>query len=249
MTRPRLGLLALCTIVFAATAFGTSAAQAEVGSQWLLAKLTPEGVKLITFLSASVEFETDVPFIWHFSLIGHHVLFECSTIKAVNTKLLANGSIGEKEGAVKGSKIKYSGCKTKIDGSTSASCEPNAGGGSPGVIETNLIHYLIVLHELAGGTKDELVLALPDTGETYAMVEMGEVCALGEELPLIGKHYYKDCENAFLKHLLKHLWETAPLTELWFVSKTEEHKATFLGSWWVFLIFEHKGLHFSGDPA
>jgi|GEM_PF-2465536 len=83
---------------------------------------------------------------------------------------------------------------------------------------------------------------------TFLVDAMSELCSIGEEIPMFGKLFFKDCKNAFLIHLLEHLWEIGPLTELWVVSKTEEHKTSILGSWWAFLGGEHKGLHFSGDP-
>ncbi len=67
---------------------------------------------------------------------------------------------------------------------------------------------------------------------------------------MIGSLTLKDCENLALTHLVEHLVEQfTPLTELWTISKTTEHKATLLGSAWAFLTGEHEGLKWSGDPA
>jgi hypothetical protein len=60
---------------------------------------------------------------------------------------------------------------------------------------------------------------LPDTSETYATLEFGAECAIGEKVPVIGKLRYKDCENLALTHLVKHLVEVGPLTDLWTISK------------------------------
>lgn len=105
------------------------------------------------------------------------------------------------------------------------------------MVNTVPSHALIVLHVLASGQKDEFIQILPDSGNTILFIETGEECALGPKIPVIGKLYFKDCENAFLVHRLKHLWEVAPeLTKLFFISETAEHAMTVLGSWWVKLI-------------
>lgn len=246
MIRSRFGLLGLCAVVFGVMAFSATAAQAL--PEWLLAEKAPNS-GLVGFLSASVGLEKDTTPILHSEIGGAKVLYECTTIAAVNAKLLANGAIGEKEGTVSGSKVRFGGCITKLNGTTSPSCQPNSEGAEPGVIETNAGHGVIVLHELAGGTKDELVKILPDKGETFATILAGEECSLPEEVPVIGSVYLRDCENAFLTHLVKHLVEVGPLTELWVISKTAEHKATILGSAWAFLTGTHLGFKFSGDPA
>jgi len=254
MTRSRLVLLGFCAAMLGAFAF--SATSAMAAKEWLLAKLNGEKVELITFLPATVELKAETTGILHSKIIGKEVLFECSELKAINAKLLAGGNIGEKAGTVEKSFVKFSGCITKIGGVTTASCEPK-NGTEKGVILTNPGHGTIVLHtvvlknekgEIIGEDKVELTQILPDTGETFATIFLGELCSIGEEVPVIGKAFLKDCKNAFLSHLLEHLVEAGPLTELWTISKTEEHKATILGSAFAFLGGEHKGLHFSGDP-
>lgn len=267
MIRSRFGLLGLCAVVFGVMAFGAAAAHAEVGAQWLLAELFKDAngevlVKLIPFLPATVELKKETTGILHSKISGTEVLFECEEIKAINAKLLPNGSIGEKEGAVSGSKVRFSGCKTKLKGVESKPCEPNAGGTEPGVINTSSGHGLIVLHILKNEKgeeigKDELVKILPDSGETFATIEMGKECSIGTKVPVIGEAFLKDCLKQFLEHKLEHLVEVdgtvkeggTGLTKLWVISKTTEHEATILGSAWAFLGGVHKGLHFSGDPA
>jgi hypothetical protein len=61
--------------------------------------------------------------------------------------------------------------------------------------------------------------------------------------------FLEDAEGKFLTHLVKHLLQVGPLTELWATSKTAEHVVTVLGSTWIFLIAIHSGFKFSGDPA
>jgi hypothetical protein len=225
-------------MVFGLMAFSASAAQAETGAKWLI--LDVDGTHLSN-LEASVGLEVDTDGVLHSEISKTKVLFECKTIAAENAVLKTNGSIGE------GAKLKFTGCITKLNGVTSGACVPKAGGTETGVIKTQPGHGLLVLHELAGGVKDDLVKILPDTGETFAFIEMPE-CSIGTKVPVIGKATLKDCQDLALEHLVKHLVETGPLTELWTISKTAEHVATILGSAWAFLTGTHEGLKFSGDP-
>jgi len=285
MTRTRLGLLGLCAIVFGMMAFGAGAAQAEVGAKWLILnstgelktdiKLEPSGV-IDLQLEATVGLEAVTTGVLHSKIAGIAVLFECTTLTTVNATLKAQGSIGT------GAKIKFSGCITKLNNVTSIPCEPNAGGKEKGVINTNAGHGLIVLHVVKDAEgkitlQDDLVSILPDNiingkgesekSEIFAVIEMGEECAIGSKVPVIGKATLKDCSDRlanekgekleingcekelFLTHLVKHQVEIGPLTELWTISKTAEHVATILGSALAFLTGAHTGLKFSGDPA
>src|SRR3954469_22852589 len=113
MIRSRFGLLGLCAMVLGLMAFSATAAQAL--PEWLLAEKAP-GTNLIKFLAASLGLEKETTPILHTKIAGSTVLYECSTIQAVNAKLLANGAVGEAEGAVKGSKVKFGGCITKLNG-------------------------------------------------------------------------------------------------------------------------------------
>jgi hypothetical protein len=259
MIRSRFGLLGLCAIVLGLMAFGTTAAQAEPLARWLILKsdgtLLPD-----SGLAVPVELEKETTGILHTKIAGVAVLFECEKIAAVNANLLAHGSVGEKLVKEKvgekeiergtASKIKFSGCITKLNGTASKPCEPNNSGTEPGVIVTNPGHALIELHEKADKTKVEFVHILPDTGETFATIKTSEECSIGASVPVIGKAYLEDCEGKFLTHLVKHLTQVSTeLTELWTISKTAEHVATILGSAWALLGGEHKGLAWGGDPA
>ena len=108
------------------------------------------------------------------------MLYECTAIKAVNAKLIANGSIGKALGSVNGS-AKFTGCITKLNGATSAPCQPKAGGVA-GVVITKLGHGLAVLHELEDKTKDQLTQILPDEGETFATIETVQNARSGRKL-------------------------------------------------------------------
>jgi hypothetical protein len=244
MTRTRLGLLGLCAMVFGLMAFSATA-HAEPKSRWLV--LTGVGTTVLSEaqidagqISFALAVEKDlsgtpinIP-ILHSKIAGITVLFECEEIEAKGAALKSQGRVAEK------AEIVFSKCRTKLNGATSAPCEPKANGTEKGVIRTKPGHALIVLHELAGGVKDDLVRILPDNvggvpSETFATIEMSAECAIGTKVPVIGKATLKDCENLALTHLVKHLAETGPLTELWTISKTAEHVATILGSGWATL--------------
>jgi hypothetical protein len=192
--------------------------------------------------------------ILHTKIGGNAVLFECASGKLVGVSL-------ELVGAVKGGDIKFEGCITKINGVTNKACEPNDSGTNPGVILTNPLDGLIVLHELAGGAKDDIVLLESLIKETvggvagepvFARIKMSAECPIGTNVPVIGPHATLiDVTNGItngseiLKEQLTHLFEVGPLTELWTLSLTEEHKATILGKSKVNLVSDQ---NWSGTP-
>jgi len=110
-------------------------------------------------------------------------------------------------------------------GKVSAACEPTH-LGEKGVIETKEFEGPLTLVSGEGA----LVLA-PKSGETLAVIETGEECAIGEEIPIIGKFALKD--SGGLKGLETeakvHTFEEGPGTELWAISKTAEHAAAIQG--------------------
>jgi hypothetical protein len=247
MTGSKLRLLSVCSVILGVMVFSAATAHAEVGAKWLLAK-NELGTPLIPFLEATVAFETDTPFVLHAKIAGIAVLFLCTTTSSQGVVLKANGSIGE------GARFILSGCTVDLNGVTSKPCEPNNEGKEPGVLKTKPFHGLLVLHELAGGAKDDLILILPDNvggvkSEIFATLEMSAECAIGTKVNIIGHKTFKDCENIMLVHTLRHLLEIGPLTQLWVISKTAEHVATVLGSWWAKLTGAHAGLLWGGDPA
>ena len=251
MTRTRLGLLGLCAMLFGLMAFGTSGAQAEVGAKWLI--LTSGGVlKTGAELHAKVNLEIDSPtLVLHSEILHIKTLFLCTEVKVDEAKLLAEGSIGKEAGVVSGSKVLFAKCTTDLNGEAASECTPNDPVTGVGTISTQPGHALLVLHELTGGVKDDLTEIIPDTGlgTTFATIHLPAACPIGTSVPVIGKFFLKDCENKALEHLIKHLVEEGPLSELFTISKTAEHAAKLLGSAWAFLEGEHAGLKWSGDPA
>ena len=248
MTRTKLGLLGLCAVLFGLMAFSTSA-HATAGAKWLI--LTSGGVlKEGSTLHASLGLEKDSPtLVLHSEILKIKVLFLCTELKAVNAKLLANGSIGKEEGAVSGSQLLFSGCTTDLNGMAAPECTPSDPTDGAGKLVTKFLHGLIVL----GAAKEDLVQIIPDVGKTYITLPLPAACPIGTSVPIIGELFLKDCENLMLTHVVKHLLETGPGTKLFTISETAEHASTLLGSAWAFLISSgaevHTGLKFSGDPA
>jgi hypothetical protein len=251
MTRTNMGLLSLCAMLFGLMAFGTSGAQAEVGAKWLI--LTSGGVlKTGAELHAKVNLEIDSPvLILHSEILHIKTLFLCTEVKVDEAKLLKDGTIGKEEGVPSGSKVLFAGCTTDLNGSPAAECTPEDPTAGVGRISTQPVHALLVLHELTGGVRDDLIEVIPDTGlgTTYVVMHLPAACPIGTSVPVIGKLFLKDCENKALEHLIKHLVEEGPLSELFTISKTAEHATKLLGSAWAFLEGEHLGLKWSGDPV
>ena len=237
MTRPKLGLLGICVMALGLI-FSASATQAETGAKWLFAE-KGAGSGLVAFLEANGSAEIETTNVLHTKISGINVLGECPIIHVTYT--LTGGKVTHILAT-------YLKCVIKLNGAPASECEPIA-EGIKGAIKLKPSHGLIVLHELSGGIKDDIVSILPDSGETFATIEMGALCPIGTKVPIIGKATVKDCQNLALTHLVKHLVELGPLTELFTISKTAEHIATVLGSSWTFLTGTHEGLKFSADPA
>jgi hypothetical protein len=248
MTRTRFGLIGLCAVLFGVMAFGASAAQAETGSHFWI--LNAEGKKVDTgSLHATIQLKKEsTTYILHSKILSVAVLFLCTELKAVNATLEGEGKISA------GGKVLFSGCTTDLNGTANAACTPSDATDGEGKIVTQSLHSLVIL-----GTGGETILnILPDTGETFANIEMGSKCPIGTKVPVIGKLALKDCEknaegkSRATEHLKEHLVEptTDSFTELWTISKTVEHQATLLGSAWGFLEGGgHEGLKFGAEAA
>jgi hypothetical protein len=113
----------------------------------------------------------------------------------------------------------------------------------------------VLATHVVGGVTEDILTVLPDDevspDPVFAHIELPATCPIGTKVPVIGKLALKDCQKLGLTHLVEHLVEQyEPLTKLFTISLTEEHKATILGSAWAFLKgVGHVGLKFSGDPV
>ena len=230
-------LIGLLALVLGLMAFGATAAQAELGAYWELE--TTEGGKtkildgtlLPKFQSKK---ETHITFLTKVGLSKVEIL--CSEILVINGQLHELGRLT--------GKIHLEGCTTKLNGTTAAACTPKSPGASLGLIETNAIEGLLKLHELEGGTRDDLLKLSPVVGLTFVTLELGATCAIGSKFDVTGHIYLKDCENKLLVNQLEHLFEVGPLSTF----QLGANSMTIDGSFWMFLVGTHAGMKFSGHP-
>jgi hypothetical protein len=165
-----------------------------------------------------------------------------TTLEISCTTMTSEGTLLEAEGKSSG-KLAFSGCVAKLGGVTSKNCEPQI-GAEKGVIRTNALKGSIVLNE---GTP--LYKIEPVTGTTLATSTSTEACAFGEKAPIGGTFYAKDSNGKFEVEELSHKFQEGPLTKLWVLSETAEHKATISGSVGVSLSGEHLNRWWSGLGA
>jgi hypothetical protein len=253
MVRSRLGLkaLGLCALVVGVIAISASGAQAEPGGTWLL-----NGAALASGLEPEVvaTLENEMGALLT-EIIGKTVRFLCTAAKLIGVKLQTGGLI-------KGGDIRFTGCKTfigklnaskeVIEESESKPCEPftinEKKEKEAGVVLTGKIKGLLALN----AAKETETLVEPETaGGPFATIHMSELCSIGEEVPVFGKLYLKDCNKEALVDKTEHLIEEdTTLSQLWVISDTEEHLRTKLdGSAIVKLAGAHAGMTFAGHAA
>jgi hypothetical protein len=221
-------------------AFAASAAQAEPTAKWLILE-TPNGVVkdaavLLAVVGGALENGTGSLLS---KILGISVEILCTSLTPKNFHL-------EKEGSADG-KLHFEGCLTKLNGVLNTKCKPKTAGAPEGLIETAALKGLLVLHTLAGGAVDKLVRLEPLVGETFATLNMGAECPIGELIPVRGKFFLKDCKELLLTHKVTHLVEQGPLTHLWVLNLTAEHAANLDGSTNLFLTGAHEGKEWGGD--
>lgn len=261
MIRTRLKLLGLCAVVLGVMA--VSAASAQAKPEWMVngANITTNTllpqvqIKEIELLGEKTEAEK----------VRHLVLL--TTILKIKTEILCTGAelVGAKlaaEGKLTEGKVKFTGCKSILNGVENKECVPKTGGktGVEGTVETELGLGEIVLHILKNEKgeeigKDTLTLIHPSpvegkVSEKFVTLEMKEACPIGEKVPIIGELFLKDSNGKAEVEEVTHLIAQGPLTALWAISKTEEHVANIDGSAIVALIGTgHLGLKWSGLAA
>jgi hypothetical protein len=174
MTRSKLTLLCLGAAVLGILAFGTGAAQAEVGAKWLIEKPTGEVLDAANLSAAlGAEMENN-----HFLILtaALGITFLCQKATLVGFFLEKEGSLTE------GGKIRFSACTMLVKGELIA-CTVRSPGAPPGVAETSPLKGLIVLHQLLSGVKDKLIRIEPAKGVLFMNIECDEVVGL----PITGK--------------------------------------------------------------
>jgi hypothetical protein len=233
MIRTRLGLLGLYAIVFSVMAFSATAAQAEVGSKWLVLKTVNGALETEAEIETNKErlvgeIENKTVSILT-KVLGLKIEILCTAGELIDALLGVTGSVKN------GAKIKFTGCVVREANAGLAllpGCKPHSLGAAVGTIETDPLHALIGLHELAGGVKHDVIVVLPDVGTELIHLLLEEECVIGELISIFGKLTLWDCQEegkGALKHLVTHLFtEFKPLTKLFVISDTAEHLETSL---------------------
>ena len=220
-----------CFLVACALMLTASSASAETGANWRV-----NGANVTATLLPNVQVKelegNDYEYL--FKVIKSHVLILCKQAADINVNIGANGSFGF------GIKTKKSGCTVAINGKISTACEPHV-GVEKGVILSKELKGLLVLSSGSG-----IIRLEPTSGTTFANIETSEECAIGEKIPLIGSITLKDA--ALTTESVTHLFSPGP-SELWAISKTEEHVVATTGSEILELSGAHKGLKWSGLPG
>lgn len=231
-------LVGLFALLAGFMAFSATVAQAEPGAYWEVGGVQIKDKKLLPKINA----RKDSPHIIFLTHVGaSNVEILCTEIKFVNGLL---HELGRFTG-----KIHLEGCITKINGVTANACKPKTPGAPLGLVETEQLEGLLKLHLLSKEPliDDDVLEILPvNVAMIFFRLELGEECALGNNINDTGTLFLKDCENRLLENRVEHLLEEfKPLTKLF----SGVNAMTIDGSFWTFLEGEHKGQLWSGHPA
>ncbi len=234
-SRSRLKALGLCVIAMGLVVINAGGAQAESGANWMLNgsnvtfSLSPSVAIFLPFLSASLATK----------IAGAGVKYECGGAELAGTKLETEGKL------TSGGKVKFVSCKTFLNGSLSAICQPHSAGQAPGTILTNAGKGLMVLH---GG--EPVILVEPSSSSAFVTILHGEECSLPESVPVMGKLVVEDVFGLGDKEETEH-WLTplGVLSNLFVISNTAEHSATASGTAIARLSGSHVGNKWSGLPG
>lgn len=249
MIRSRLGLRALMLsgLVLGLMAFAYSGvAQAEPGACWgYINPSTGELKCFSTSLEPTLNFalENNTGSLLFKTKGGTSVTILCTTAEfAEGGQLSANGSI------LLGRAL-FKNCVTLLNGVLSTKCKPSSPGkpAASGELLTRKGDALLVLHKLASGELDPLVLILPDEGTILQVIELGETCAIGETVKVEGHWDIWDCKGraSFETHAVTHLLEESTLHLLTALGQP----ATISGSFNVSLGGAHAGYLWAGLPG
>jgi hypothetical protein len=228
------GFGALIVTLVALIVFATGSAKAEAGAVWK--------VKGAEKLSSSVEVKeiekvagTEEKYVAFLFLVGGiKTEFRCTGMKAIGAKLETEGTISGG-----GMEFRFTGCTFIFNGKVSLPCSPINEGKEAGVIVTNALKGLLVLHEGKG-----LIRFEPVAGKGFAIIEFREECVLFPEWALGGKLTLKD--NALGTESVTHLFSEGPLSDL---TLEGEAPMTFCGSLVLELVGGHTALQWSGVPG
>lgn len=249
MIRSRFGLkaLVLSGLLLGLMAFASSA-QAETGATWKLAgaalgALQPKfEITEIENSSASLSFTTKG---------GTAVLILCTTAK------FAEGGVMSGNGGISAGKILFSSCVVLLNEVAAPKCHPHSPGKgeTSGEVLSEKGKGLIVLDKVEVAKEKfetfDLVKITPETGTLFAIIEMGETCAIGESVKVEAKAageglWIKDINGntGFLTEASEHLIVEG-LNGLIALGQP----AKIVGSAKIGLEGAHKGMNWSGKPA
>ena len=174
-------------------------------------------------------------------LPGKLLLYECKALSVSEGKLKLGGEIL--------GRITFKECEAFIGGVLSTPCNPNAKGTQPGVIETLKLKAVMLLHKLATGTVDKILVVESDEpaplNNNLAIVESIGPCEVGQKVPIRGKFAVQDSEPT--THKVYHLYkEFAPLTNILVVSNVGLLAANILGRAEAFLTAVHLSYKWAG---
>jgi hypothetical protein len=169
----------------------------------------------------------------------------CTELKFVDALLGLTGSVT--------GKIHFKGCVTKLNGGAAAgACKPHSPTAEEGLIETNALKGLIVLHILKNEKgeeigKDELLELSPVSGTVFVDIKMGKEvgseCSIGSHFEITGKAFLKAGTTTEGKEeTLEKLFSEGPLSALLFGGNA----ATIDGSAKAKLVGAHAGMKWSG---
>jgi len=237
MTRTRFGLLGLCVAIFGVMAFSASAAQGA--ATWLVEhNVLPEA--LLPTLDANLD-GGDGTLLGTLVGIKFHIL--CKELKLNETHLVAPAKV---LGFVVFTKCEV--LELLADNTTMLLTKCNIPEGK--VTSVKSIGS-IILHEGNGAVEFK-----PEVGTTFATINMGPECPIGENVKVGGVFRVRDCvPSEFLTDKVTHLIESPKLglnasgesNEL-FLNGNKKILATVDGSANVFLTGVHSGLTFAGHP-
>jgi hypothetical protein len=230
-------LMGLTALAFGLMAFGATAAQAETGAHFNVS-----GSAVTTALKAQLQAtleNNDGILLTKIGLSKLELL--CTSMKLVDALLLEGGSAT--------GKAHFEGCVIKVNGVVSPVCKPHSPGAAEGLIETNILKGLIVLHEVSAGVKIPLLQVLPSSGSSYVTMilgkEVGNECPVGAKYEISGKLFSKDTQNEGSVEKVTHLFEEGPLS----VMSYGGNAMTLDGSANVSLAGAHLGLKFGMLPG
>ncbi len=236
MPNAKRGLGAAFVAIIALTVVIATSAQAESGANW---KVKGVNVNKTLLPSVGVKEIEEVPgtkekYVGFLAVVGGtKVEFRCTGMSAIGAKLEAEGKI------TSGMKFRFTGCIIILKGEISTACGPFNEGTEKGVIVTNALKGLLVLHEGKGVIRFE-----PVTGNSFAIVGFSEECVFYPAWGFGGKLTLKD--EALGTESVTHLFAEGPLSAL---NLEQEIPMTFCGSFVMELTGEHKAIQWSGVPG